>query len=456
MGWHHSVFVVSAQPAGFGYSARSLQRIQAVNDEIASPTAAQPGSVARLQIGPAPRARRPSLTGCLLAHWRYIFCPHRAAGALVTANAWQAAAAVVLALVEVNAAVLTVIGEPLADAWPVIVLVVLAFAWMAWVQLPHVHRAGLLGHSYWRSVCACSGAMGFVIAEAIAVGVFAATLHGAVREAEGFDALLAMVAAALALRWFGLAAGGAPGIRVPQRPPPVCERCGYDLTHRPADGRCPECGFDIAKSLTPQCPRAGGRGAHDRSASAWAAATGQIVFRPGRFYKRLALRGGAAREHAFARWTYRAIALGAMAWVTCLIVYSSVLFGAPRDFRVFVAGGVFSLGAAVGCWAGHRTIAVGVFMWWAVLRPLPDGRWAAKVIAYESAFLWVFCTFWGVLATSFMVFDQWISRGLAPGLRWVLGAPAEFWVVVLGTCGLGAGWLWRYRVAYRAIRWSNF
>jgi hypothetical protein len=27
---------------------------------------------------------------------------------------------------------------------------------------------------------------------------------------------------------------------------------------------------------------------------------------------------------------------------------------------------------------------------------------------------------------------------------------------LVGTLGLGALWLWRYRIAYRAIRWSNF
>jgi hypothetical protein len=81
-----------------------------------------------------------------------------------------------------------------------------------------------------------------------------------------------------------------------------------------------------------------------------------------------------------------------------------------------LVGAVYSLAAAVGCWCGHRTIAAGVFTWWAVRKALPDGRWAAKVIAYESAFLWAFCTYWGVLITTFLLFGNWISNSLTPGI----------------------------------------
>lgn len=427
-----------------------------MNDELASPAAAHAGSLPQPQTATAACAPRPTLLGCLCAHWRYILRPHRAAGVLVTARGWQTALAVALALIETSAVTLIATGEPFAETWPLIVLIVLVFAWMAWVQLPQVHRAGSLRESYWRSVCACSGAVGFVIAEAVVVAVLAEMLNGVVRDAEGVDALLALLAVAMALRWFGVAVGGVPAVRMPQQPPPVCEGCGYDLTHQPADGRCPECGFEIAASLTARCPRTGVCWANDRGVRAWAAATRQTLFTPGRFYKRLRLRGGAAREHAFSRWTYRAIALGALAWIGALVACARIQYGLPPMRGVILVGSVLSLAAAVGCWVGHRTIAAGVFTWSALRYPLPDGRWAAKVITYESAFLWVFCTYWGLLATSFLAFDRWISRSLAPDAQWFLIAPAEFWVVLLGTCGLGAVWLWRYRIAYRAIRWSNF
>ncbi len=82
-------------------------------------------------------------------------------------------------------------------------------------------------------------------------------------------------------------------------------------------------------------------------------------------------------------------------------------------------------------------------------------RWALKVMAYESAFLWVFCSFWGLLITSFLFFEDWISDALGRQ-PWLGTVPAEVSVIAQGTIGLGAVWLWRYRIAFLTIRWSNF
>ncbi|HRT41439.1 MAG TPA: hypothetical protein P5223_05190 [Phycisphaerae bacterium] len=126
----------------------------------------------------------------------------------------------------------------------------------------------------------------------------------------------------------------------------------------------------------------------------------------------------------------------------------------PVMFFAFLVTG-FGLAAAVVCWCGHRTIAAGAFTWWTQREPLPDGRWALKVMAYESAFLWVFCTFWGLLITSFLFFEDWISDALGRQ-AWLGTVPAEVSVIAQGTIGLGAVWLWRYRIAFLTIRWSNF
>lgn len=95
-----------------------------------------------LASGARVAARGPELLRCLFAHWRHILRPDRAARVILAGRSWQAAGAVLLALVEINAVLLIEIGAPLADAWPVVVLVVLAFAWVAWVQLPAVRVLG--------------------------------------------------------------------------------------------------------------------------------------------------------------------------------------------------------------------------------------------------------------------------------------------------------------------------
>jgi hypothetical protein len=431
--------------------------MQALNGKLSTLNAAQPGGAVQFRTGVAARAGRPSSIGCVFAHWRYMFRPRRAAGVIVAARGWQAALAILLAVTEVSAATLIAIGKPFAEMWPLIVVVVLAFACMAWVQLPEVHRAGSLWHSWGRSMSACSGAAGFIVGEIVVAAILVRMLRGAARDVEILDVLLILFGVVAGLRWFGEAARSAAGATSRSPPQPVCEGCGYDLTHKPADGRCPECGFQIAASLTPNGLRTRNRWASERDVLAWASATRQIILTPRLFYGRLRLRGGTAGERSFSRWTYGAIALGALVWLACCALYGTLLHGSPPPLIVVTCGiGAFALATGVGCWCGHRTIAASVFTWWALRDPLPDGRWAAKVIAYESAFLWVFCVYWGLLLTSFFLFDGWIGRSLTGGRAWYMGFPAEVWVVVLGTCGLGAVWLWRYRIAYRAIRWSNF
>jgi hypothetical protein len=91
---------------------------------------------------------------------------------------------------------------------------------------------------------------------------------------------------------------------------------------------------------------------------------------------------------------------------------------------------------------------------------LPDYAWAAKVVAYESAFLWVVCCLWGILVGSFILAEDWITQLIRhlidPSFRLPLRTPVEVVVLLFGTAALGVLWLWRYRTALRAIRWSNF
>jgi hypothetical protein len=111
------------------------------------------------------------------------------------------------------------------------------------------------------------------------------------------------------------------------------------------------------------------------------------------------------------------------------------------------------LSGIAGCWFGHRGLAALVASYWLVRGELPDFRWASKVLAYESTFLWAFCAFWSAIFTSFSFWNDWISRLLTGRSRAGL---FEILALFGGTVVLAGVWLWRYRIAYRAIRWSNF
>lgn len=74
--------------------------------------------------------------------------------------------------------------------------------------------------------------------------------------------------------------------------PPLCEWCGYNLNHAPADGRCSECGRPVEESLGPGV-RAGSPWEHRAAVGRWAAwrqCAWEAMLRPATFGRRLRLR----------------------------------------------------------------------------------------------------------------------------------------------------------------------
>jgi len=98
-----------------------------------------------------------------------------------------------------------------------------------------------------------------------------------------------------------LRAGATPRESTPPDRTPVCETCGYDLSHTPADSRCPECGVPVDESI----------GAGVRQPTAWERPEGlprlgalvrcglAAAIRPSRFFRRMQTRRGLPRARAF-------------------------------------------------------------------------------------------------------------------------------------------------------------
>ncbi len=189
----------------------------------------------------------------------------------------------------------------------------------------------------------------------------------------------------------------------------------------------------------------------------WVQPAFQVLFARRRFYARLRLRTSPGAATSVAVRNLVAIGIVATAWTAIMMLMTT-------DWRWFnleeFVGGSLMAGLCVplACWLGYRLIGAIVITVWIFCRSLPDTRWAAKVLAYESTFLWAFCAFWVLLATSFALYKgMWISDVFGTGFFYaVFGVPAEAVVTLGGTGLLGLLWLWRYRIALRAIRWSNF
>lgn len=243
---------------------------------------------------------------------------------------------------------------------------------------------------------------------------------------------------------------------------PLCEGCGYDLSHEPVGGVCPECGLALASSLEAGKRRVGSAWETRPGVLAWLKSCAEVIFRPSRFYGRLRLRGAQPSARRFAVFYYLLMIPCAADWVFAIMV-RVIRSPPPEDeggwwlaaFVVLVITGAVVLAG----WGIKRLVAAMVTTVWFLRRELPDGRWAAKVVAYETTYLGVFCAFNGLLFTSFAISSRWVQRleELIFGHRiYVFGVPPDALLLWLGNLGLIGLWLLRYRTILRAIRWSNF
>jgi hypothetical protein len=130
----------------------------------------------------------------------------------------------------------------------------------------------------------------------------------------------------------------------------------------------------------------------------------------------------------------------------------------PEFSRVLLMVGVmFVLLTMCAAWMGYRLVAAIAATRWMLGRLLPDGRWGAIVIAYETAFLWAPLTALFLLLLSYQFAGGWIT-GITNEYwaRRTFGMPAEP-AAAFGLIGLfGIAWLWRYSRIVGWIRWSNY
>jgi hypothetical protein len=275
----------------------------------------------------------------------------------------------------------------------------------------------------------------------------------------GFVLIVGIPASGLVLAaWTrrALSAAARPAIEI--HVPHICEGCGYDLTHRPADGLCPECGRSVASSLEPLVQRPGSAWEHRVSLGAWLKTMAESVVRPRSFYGRLQLRTPIEAVGRFANLQLLAIGIGVAVWLLAVFIkLRSMDRGVPRQIYFFPFA--FGLMIPFVGWGLHRLLTALVFSHWIWQKAMPDFAWARKVFYYESAYLWVFCLFNGSFLTSVLLNGFWLS-GLTKQVLghqvFVLGLPLEPFTVLAGNFILCAIWIWRYYIALAAIRWSNF
>lgn len=331
----------------------------------------------------------------------------------------------------------------------------------AWLLFPVVYGGGAAWSAYSRSFKAVGSGFGFLWSLTLAMGGLLVLMKNADEAGErfswtlfdtAFPVILLFASAGLLVAWLSAAARGVASTHVEHEHPPRCEGCGYDLTELAMDARCPECGLGVAKSLV-DSPRLGCAWQRRCEPGTWLQSACSVIMRPSAFFSHLKVRDHADISRRFARMNFPLIGVGAAAWFFLMIASFD---SHPGDDLL-----IFPMVTLVLCpllaWIVHRFIGAMSVAWWIFHAALPDGRWAETVIRYESAFLWVFCVANGCLLTTYIAWGEWISDlQRKHGITWILGLPPEVLAVLLLNLALCCLWLYRYHVAAKAVRWSNF
>lgn len=259
---------------------------------------------------------------------------------------------------------------------------------------------------------------------------------------------------ALLLRWLEWSTTALTDAADPAQPP-LCEGCGYDLSHRSEGGVCTECGLPIHMSLDPAGHRQGAAWQRSRTPKDWWHSTLAALLKPRQFYLTLLTRRASAESAGFARWHYPLIGLLGAAWFASLAILEGPGFNQNVEIMLFAC--ILTMVFPVVGWCLHRVVGSFVFDYAALQGTPADAGRLRRAMDYETAYLWAFCIFNGAMLTSFILFEDWVSYLVTGrGLYWVAGIPLEVFLVAMGNLALIIGWVLRYRIIIQCTRFANF
>lgn len=439
----------------------------------------------------------PAFWRVLLAPWVYVGSPSKAAACMAKARWPAAAVAYLLPVLAFGAAIIFLmvwnatvelawrdshygmIERSFSEVWQdwhkhgvgwvellfafLVAFVPVLSGFVAWLLLPSVHRSGSVWRSYALAFRGAAAGAGLLTGLTFAIGAAAVALSNARDRNIGSGyysppspviILVGIGSLCSLIFWVSRAVRSLGEEAAAVELPPRCEGCGYDLTHQPASGLCPECGQSIAPSLTPGLRRPGCQWENeDRSPTTWLSTVRGVLFSPNRFYGALKLRSPMDAPQRFTGWNYVLIGAGTAAWMA--VIAAEAL---NADFICFLPLLMMFL-VLIVAWGLHRLTGALATSWWVMKGTLPDPSWARKVIAYESAYLWMFCLHNGAWVTTLTVNDRWLSQlffSTTGSQLSLFGMWLEPLVLMGGNAALLLLWFWRYHLAARAIRWSNF
>ncbi len=456
----------------------------------------------------------PTTVEVLLAPWRYLFRPGKAAACMVAARPgafWLhfALGNLLLAMTvfgvslwaDTRVAQPTMITVPhaenaqlsyrfqvrgLAETWQdwtssgwleemitglvfLPLFVVLCAALLAWFQLPVVHRGDSVVISFQATfrVVGSAGSCLIVLTFLVdSIAVHAVQNHRLWFATNAGEYWLyyavAAIASGLASIWL-LISWVAVGVRSAilrtedNDSTIYCEGCGYNVTYQRNDDLCPECGKAVEESADRNRQRRHSGWRKGFGGDRWVFESFGIVLRGSSHYALLKCRKPMQRRAPFALFHFLTMGTCAAIWIagTVSLVWETEP-GDEMKTAITALALILAFLVPLAGWLTHRLVAAVVSTWWFVRDMLPRPQVAYVVLVYETAFLWVFCLYNSALLTSFFLYEKWMTQLLGRQF-WnnLFNAPTEPLAVLGGNAALILWWMRRYHRCLMAVRWAN-
>lgn len=236
--------------------------------------------------------------------------------------------------------------------------------------------------------------------------------------------------------------------------PPMCEICGYDLSHTPQDGRCPECGTAVVESFGPglRRPTAWETSEQGHRLADFVTCTFEAALRPRRFFRTMLTRSALPRARKFLLLQMVVTAVAAWASLFGIVTWLSKPGLGGVDWEKFavtaISGVLYAVMALL--WVLFLAATTGLDCRRAWKQDIMPG--VAKTFCYTAGMISLVTILCGMLLGPTLVLMEYVERTLGggpPSSTTIFGG----WLVLCG-----AGVLWHIAVSWlgvRRIRYAN-
>jgi len=441
------------------------------------------------------QAELPSNFRVIMAPWRHVFRPARAAEMLLQAHSLQILMTAIIGfLITYLASVIALSADfivridwktgqlldglsqlrdsitmvAFTEGWDYIVTLAVSLltAWFAltFIQLPMLHAGGGFLSNIDRAARTVLATMGSILVLLVTVAISVAVDELITPKSYVFSGFawwwvivnnlmvaLVMLGIVFVLFMSDRSARAVYRSLPVAELPLLCESCNYDFTYLPESGICPECGTNTAISTDPSTSRWGIEWEDRPILENWISAIGKCLFKRSKFYARLQMRTDDAAAWRFTRVMYFVLAVMNASYIAFAAV-------AIQNESIIDLLGTFPLAfmlTLIAAWIWHRGVGMMTMLSTLVRKDAAEFPRIRKIWLYESSATLLVWLVQIVIITTLTYQDGALGELILKAFPSVgIAIIPLFLLGELGLCFVACSL--RYRKAIQQTRWSNF